>query len=116
MSSRAVVIVLVALAISPIANAGQSSIEVLPHHAIALDLLTLRPELSLSDLFSSVGQAPSGIRDDGSLDASIPSVDVIVARVDADGRLVTACFHDEDSAKAFLEAKRRPLVMTPEDK
>lgn len=119
MSSRAVVVVLLALAITPMANAGQPSTEFLPHHAIALNAQALRPALTVSDLFAEVANPQSEIWADGTIVATAPPIDVIVARVSADGGIETACVHDEQSALVFLNAdskQKRTITAAPTEK
>lgn len=63
-----------------------------------------RPErvLSLRALFD---RAPGVVTEDANgLTAGSTSVDVIVARIDTDGKLVKACVNSEEAARRFLEA------------
>lgn len=118
MSSRAVV-VLLALAITPMANAGQPSTEVLPHHSIALNAQALRPALTVSDLFAEVANPQSETWADGTIVATAPVLDVIVARVSTDGGRETVCLNDEKSVLAFLspESKqKRTITAAPQEK
>lgn len=114
MSSRAVVIVLLALAIAPMANAK----DVLPHHAIALDAQILRPTPTVSDLFAEKANTRSEIWADGTMVASAPSVDVIVMRVTKDGELESACVNAEKAAKAFFAAatQKRTIAVAETEK
>lgn len=118
MSSRAVV-VLLALAVTPMANAGQSATEFLPHHTIALNAQALRPALTVSDLFAEVADRHSEIWADGTIVATAPALDVVVARVSADGGLETACLNDEKSVLAFLSGEskqKRTITAAPQEK
>lgn len=119
MSSRAVLIVLLALAVTPMANAAQTPTEVLPHHAIALNVRALSPALTISDLFAEVAHANSETWADGTIVATAPALDVIVARVTADGGYETACVHDEKSAQAFLSGdskQKQAITAVPQEK
>ncbi len=109
MGSRGVVLILLALAFVPIASASDTKAEVLPHQMTALSADALRPALTLSDLFAEVANPTFEVRENGTLVASAPSIDVIVARVEPDGTIVTACVHDEKSATEFLTAKGRKI-------
>jgi len=58
--------------------------------------------LSLREIFD---RAPGVIREDANGIIAGPfQVDVIVARIDTDGKLVKACVDSEDAARRFLEA------------
>jgi hypothetical protein len=119
MSSRAVVVVLLALAVAPMATAGQVSIEVLPHHTMALNAQALRPALSVSELFAEVANPQSEIWADGTIKATAPALDVIVARVSADGGIETVCLHDEKSVVDFLSSdskQKRTITAAPQEK
>ena len=70
-------------------------------HEIALPQ-TERPSLSLRALFEL---APGVISEDANGIAVGPfQVNVIVARIDEDGKLVKACVDSEQAARSFLEA------------
>jgi hypothetical protein len=57
---------------------------------------------SLREMFD---RAPGVIREDANgITAGPMQVDVIVARIDTDGKLVKACVNSEEAARRFLEA------------
>jgi hypothetical protein len=119
MSSRVVVVILLALAITPMAHAGDSSTEVLPHRAVTMAAKALRPMLTVSDLFAEVRASRSEILADGTMVADAPSVDVVVMRVTPDGGVETSCVHDEESVNAFLDTeskKKRVITAAPQEK
>lgn len=119
MRSRAVVVVLLALAVTAMANAGETSTEVLPHHTMALHAQALRPALTVSDLFAAVADKHSEIWADGTIVATVPVLDVIVARVSADGGVETACLNDEKAVLEFLSGEskqKRVITAAPQEK
>ena len=119
MSSRAVVVVLLALAITPMVNASESENGVLPHQTIALDALALRPAVTVSDLFAEVANPKFERWSDGTIVATAPAVDVIVARVSPDGGIETVCVHTEHAAHSFLhteEKTKRVITAAPQEK
>ena len=118
MSCRAVVVVLLAFAIAPMAFAGQPSPDVLPHHTIALDASAFRPTFSVRDLFAEVADVKSEVWADGTIVASVPTIDIVVARVSPDGGIETACLATEKSVTEFLtsESKKRVITAAPSEK
>ena len=82
--------------------------------AVAVETKPLLFEKSLSDLFPDRGQVRIVHRPGGAGVAETPNVEVVVAHVNADGTLATACVGTAQAARDFMSGKTKPAAAAKE--
>ena len=96
-----VVPAVLALAASPLAHASdQFATRVSAREAIA----RFAPRLELSELFARIEAGGNSFDTEDGVSAPMQVSEVLVARLNTDGKPVMACVDNEESARRFLDA------------
>ena len=115
MARSTYVLVAVALATAPFVLAADRTAHAIPATERAVTVVATSqetpqveialpsPALTLKALFATTAQEEVVDAVDG-VAAGMGAMEVLVARIDTDGRVVTSCVDSEKSARAFLDA------------
>ena len=107
MARRVIVVLFVVLAVAPLANAAGTG-ERLRAALEAADRIAAETPLPLSALFPVADRVRITVAADGMQTADAPNVEVLVARVNGDGTIATACVGTEEAARDFMSGKKKP--------
>jgi hypothetical protein len=102
MSRRMFVIpAVLALAVSPLAHASdQAATRISVRESIA----RFAPRIELTELFARIADAGASIDTGDGVSMEMSSSEVLVARLNTDGKPVVVCVDNEESARRFLDA------------
>jgi hypothetical protein len=89
----------VAFATAPFVHAADAA----PEAAATVEMALPSPTITLKALFAAPA-APEVIDVADGVAFGMEAIEVMVARIDTDGRVVTACVDSEKAARAFLDA------------
>jgi hypothetical protein len=97
-----VVPAVLALAASPLAHAADR---------VAAHTMTVResiarfaPRLELTELFARIADGGASFETEDGVSAPMVTTEVLVARLNTDGKPITVCVDNEESARRFLDA------------
>ncbi|HYK05039.1 MAG TPA: hypothetical protein VE974_25030 [Thermoanaerobaculia bacterium] len=108
MSRRMFVIpAVLALAASPLALASdQFATRVSARESIA----RFAPRIELTELFTRIAEAGLPVNTDDGVSLAMSSTEVLVARLNTDGKPVMVCVDNEESARRFLDASMERVM------
>jgi hypothetical protein len=99
--SFSLLVAAVALATAPFVHAADAATD--PASTVAMEVALPSPTITLKALFAAPATAEVIDVADG-IAFGMEAVEVMLARIDPDGRVVTACVDSEKAARAFLDA------------
>jgi type IV secretory pathway VirJ component len=102
-----VVPAVLALAVSPLAHASDQAA---PRISARESIARFAPRIELAELFARIADAGAAVDTEDGVSLPMSSTEVLVARLNTDGKAIMACVDNEESARRFLDASMERVM------